>query len=131
MQVAITCRHGQIPDDTRDYLTRKSEKLLTYFQRVTAIEVTIEFAKGRVSAELLVDTEHKHNFVARDEGEDDKAQHVCTGHRPESLAYHCRTPHRTSTVLPRWVQPAAPPVDHGNARAAGNASGVRPVMVPW
>ena len=70
MQVAITCRHGQIPDDTRDYLTRKSEKLLTYFERVTAIEVTIEFAKGRVSAELLVDTEHKHNFVARDEGED-------------------------------------------------------------
>jgi putative sigma-54 modulation protein len=74
VQVAITCRHGSIPDDVRDNLSRKSEKLLTYFERVTAIGVTVIFAqeqiKGRVRVEILLDAEHKHNFVATDDGDE-------------------------------------------------------------
>jgi len=66
VQVAITCRHGEIPDDTRAYITRKAEKLLNYFERVTAIDVTIDFEGDRVTAEIIVDTEHKHDFVASD-----------------------------------------------------------------
>ncbi len=65
MQVAITCRHGSIDDQTRDYITEKSTKLLKFFERVTEIDVTVDFeANNRVSVEILVDTEHKHNFVA-------------------------------------------------------------------
>lgn len=64
MQVAITCRHGSIDDEVRAYITRKSEKLLNHFERVTEIDVTVEFEGGRVSVEILVDAEHKHNFVA-------------------------------------------------------------------
>jgi len=74
VQIAITCRHGSISDDVRDYLARKSEKLLTYFERVTAIGVTVIFAqeqiKGRIRVEILLDAEHKHNFVATDEGDE-------------------------------------------------------------
>jgi putative sigma-54 modulation protein len=70
VQVAISCRHGHVSPDTQEYITRKSEKLLTYFERVTAIEVTLGFEGERVSAEILVDAEHKHNFVASDEGTD-------------------------------------------------------------
>ena len=74
MQIAITCRHGSIPDDVRDHLSTKSEKLLTYFERVTAIGVTVIFSneqiKGRVRVEILLDAEHKHNFVANDEGDE-------------------------------------------------------------
>jgi putative sigma-54 modulation protein len=74
VQVAITCRHGSVPDDVRDYITRKSEKLLQYFERVTAITVTVIFEteriKERIRVEVLLDAEHKHNFVAIDEGED-------------------------------------------------------------
>jgi putative sigma-54 modulation protein len=74
VQTAITCRHGSIPDDLRENLARKSEKLLTYFERVTAIGVTVIFAneqvKGRIRVEILLDAEHKHNFVATDEGEE-------------------------------------------------------------
>ncbi|GAB4144780.1 MAG: hypothetical protein Tsb009_16650 [Planctomycetaceae bacterium] len=70
MQVAITCRHGKINEDVREQIRRKSEKLLTYFERVTEIDVTVDFQKDRVRVEMLVDTEHKHNFVAHDEGED-------------------------------------------------------------
>lgn len=70
MQVAITSRHGTITDENHDYISQKSEKLLTYFERVTAIDVTIDFEKDRVKVEILVDTEHKHNFVSHDTGDD-------------------------------------------------------------
>ncbi len=70
MQVAITCKHGQLSANQQEYISRKSEKLLTYFERVTAINVTVTFDNGRVRAEILVDAEHKHNFVASDVGDD-------------------------------------------------------------
>jgi putative sigma-54 modulation protein len=70
VQVAITCRHGHIKPDLNEYITRKSEKLLTYFERVTQIQVTLDFLDNRVKAEILVDAEHKHNFVAHTEGDD-------------------------------------------------------------
>ena len=80
MQVAITCRHGTISDGVRGYITTKSEKLLTYFERVSAIQVTVIFEKDRVKSEILVDVEHRHDFVASDVGDDvmatfDKALH--------------------------------------------------------
>jgi putative sigma-54 modulation protein len=70
VQVAITCRHGNIRDDVREYISTKAEKLLTYFERVTAIEVTVDFDNDHIRVEILVDAEHRHNFVARDEGAD-------------------------------------------------------------
>jgi putative sigma-54 modulation protein len=70
VQVPITCKHGQLNANQQEYITRKSEKLLTYFERVTAIGVTISFDNGRVRVEILVDAEHKHNFVANDLGDD-------------------------------------------------------------
>ncbi|MEW4529811.1 MAG: ribosome hibernation-promoting factor, HPF/YfiA family [Maioricimonas sp. JB045] len=68
MQVEISCRHGSIRPDTQEYISRKAEKLLTYFERVTAINVTLDFDGDRVRSEILVDAEHKHNFIAHAEG---------------------------------------------------------------
>lgn len=70
MQVAITTRHGSIRDEAREHINQKSEKLLTFFERVTEIDVTVDFAGDRVKAEILVDTEHRHNFVANDIGDE-------------------------------------------------------------
>lgn len=70
MQVAITCKHGHLNAEQQEYITRKAEKLLTYFERVTAINVTVTFDDGRVRAEILVDAEHKHNFVSNEAGDD-------------------------------------------------------------
>lgn len=71
MQVELTCRHGSINDTLREYTVTKSEKLLNYFERVTAIQVTYDFEGDRVSVEILVDAEHKHNFVAhQNDGEE-------------------------------------------------------------
>lgn len=74
MQVSITCRHGQLSDSTREYIRTKAEKLLDYFERITAISVTIDHdghlgATERIRAEILVDAEHKHDFVAHAEDE--------------------------------------------------------------
>jgi len=57
VQVAITCRHGDIPQEIRDQITQKVEKLLNYFERVTSIEVTIDFEGDRVTTEIIVDAE--------------------------------------------------------------------------
>ena len=70
MQVAITCRHGSIKPELNEYIRSKSEKLLTYFERVTAIQVTVDFDHEYVKVEILVDAEHKHNFVAHAEGDE-------------------------------------------------------------
>lgn len=64
MQVAITVRHGSIADDVRDYIERKCEKLLHYFERVIEIDVTVDFEGDRAQVEILVDAEHRDNFVA-------------------------------------------------------------------
>ncbi len=69
MQIEVTARHGTVSDETRRHLVQKAEKLLTYFERVTAIRVTVDFANSHLTrVELLVDAEHKHDFVAIDEG---------------------------------------------------------------
>lgn len=68
MQVAITSRHGSLRDEVRDAISEKAEKLLTYFERVSAIEVTVDFEKDRVSVEILVDTEQRNRLVASDTG---------------------------------------------------------------
>ncbi len=70
MQIAITCRHGNIRDEVREHINEKSQKLLTYFERVTAIQVTVDFSKDHIKVEMQVDTEHKHDFVAQDTGDD-------------------------------------------------------------
>ena len=67
MHVEITCRHGHVKDDVRAYMAEKVEKLLTYFERITAINVTISFENSHAKVEILVDAEHKHDFVAHDE----------------------------------------------------------------
>lgn len=83
MQVAVACKHGTISPDVQEYLRSKSEKLLTYFERVTAINVTVSFEKPRCRVEILVDTEHKHDFVAHDEGEQVTATFDAVLHKME------------------------------------------------
>jgi ribosome hibernation promoting factor len=64
VQIEVTCRHGSINDYAHAHITEKSKKLLTFFERVTAIHVTIDFEHGKAKSEILVDAEHKHNFVS-------------------------------------------------------------------
>jgi putative sigma-54 modulation protein len=83
MQVAVTCKHGTISPEVQDYLRGKAEKLTTYFERVTAINVTVSFDKSRCRVEILVDAEHKHDFVAVDEGDNVTAVFDSVHHKME------------------------------------------------
>ncbi len=100
VQVAIACRHGSLHHDTQAYVTHKAEKLLTYFDRVTAITVTFDFEGLNVKAEILVDAEHKHNFVASDTASEAAAAFDSALHKmehqikkyKEKIQDHRRTP---------------------------------------
>ncbi len=71
MQINISTRHGHLSDATQEKLRAKVEKVLRLFERVSAITLTVDLAsKDSPSVELLVNAEHKHDFVARETGED-------------------------------------------------------------
>ena len=71
MQIKVSARHGHLTDDAQREIQLKAEKLLHYFDRISMIEVTVDLGdKIHKAVEILVDAEHKHDFVARDRHED-------------------------------------------------------------
>jgi ribosome hibernation promoting factor len=68
VQIAISTRHGSLGPDQQAYLQQKAEKLLKYFGRLMAIEVAVEHLKHAWQVEILVSAEHKHDFVAVEQG---------------------------------------------------------------
>lgn len=81
MQIEVTTRHGSISSDVRDRLATKAEKLLTFFERVTSIQITVDSDTPLVKrVDIRVNAEHKHDFIANAEAEDvlsafDRAYH--------------------------------------------------------
>jgi putative sigma-54 modulation protein len=68
VHIEISTRHGSLGPDQQAYLYEKAEKLLKYFGRLMAIEVSVEHLKHAWQVEILVSAEHKHDFVAVEEG---------------------------------------------------------------
>ena len=68
MQIEISTRHGGLDAEQQRYLHEKAEKLQKYFARLMAIEVAIDHVKHAWDVEILVSAEHKHDFVAREQG---------------------------------------------------------------
>ena len=67
MQVNISTRHGHLSDASRDKIAAKAEKLSRIFERLTAIEITIDLQREDTpTVDLRVSAEHKHDFVAAD-----------------------------------------------------------------
>ena len=67
MQISISVRHGQVSAATQEKITQKVDKLQRYFDRVTAIDVTLDLEhRDSPSAELRVSAERTDNFVATD-----------------------------------------------------------------
>lgn len=65
MQIKISARHGQLSDKTRDKIKSKLEKLSKIFERLTAIEMTVDLEhRESPGVDLRVSAEHKHDFVA-------------------------------------------------------------------
>lgn len=68
MQVNISARHGHLSDATRSKITAKVEKLERLFERLSAIEVTVDLEHElNPTVDVRVSAEHKHDFVATEQ----------------------------------------------------------------
>ncbi len=100
MQIKISARHGHLGDATQQFIREKAEKLLHYFQRLTMIEVTVDFKEDDTLVEFLVSAEHKHDFVASERNKDVHAAVDLVLHKleqqvrkyKEKIQNHRRTP---------------------------------------
>lgn len=71
MQIKISTRHGHVSEQTQSRITTKMEKLIRFFDRLTAIEVTIDLKRrDNPRVDLRVSAEHKHDFAATDRSDD-------------------------------------------------------------
>ena len=71
VQIKVSARHGHLNDDHQREIRERAERLLHFFDRITLIDVTVDLGdKIRKKVEVLVDAEHKHDFVAHDEHEE-------------------------------------------------------------
>lgn len=67
MQIKISSRHGHLSEATQAKLQAKLEKLTRLFERLTEVELTVDLENPELThVELRVDSEHKHDFVAKD-----------------------------------------------------------------
>ena len=65
MQIRISTRHGSLSDETQSKIRAKVEKLTRLFDRLTAIEVTVDLERrDEPSVDLRVSAEHRREFVA-------------------------------------------------------------------
>ena len=65
MQIEISTRHGQVSEQTQVKITNKVEKLTRFFDRISAIEVTVDLEHREAPrVDLRVSAKHKHDFVA-------------------------------------------------------------------
>ena len=68
MQINISARHGHLSEETRGKIAAKVEKLARLFERLLAIEVTINLEhEQNPSVDIRVSAEHKHDFVAAEQ----------------------------------------------------------------
>jgi putative sigma-54 modulation protein len=65
VQVNISARHGHLSDATREKIEAKVERLIRLFERLSAIDVTVNLEhEQNPSVDVRVSAEHKHDFVA-------------------------------------------------------------------
>lgn len=68
MQINISVRHGHLSDATRSKIEAKVEKLARFFERLTAIEVTVDLEhEQNPTVDMRVSAEHKHDFIATEQ----------------------------------------------------------------
>ena len=71
MQIKISARHGTLSDTTQSKIHDKVEKLTRFYDRVKAIEVTVDLEhRDAPSVDIRVLAESKNDFVASEKAEE-------------------------------------------------------------
>lgn len=71
VHIEISSRHATLGSETLAYIREKAEKLPKYFDRVMEIDIAVDHHEHHTNTwdvEILVSAEHKHDFVAKEEG---------------------------------------------------------------
>jgi putative sigma-54 modulation protein len=110
VHIEISTRHGGLGPEQNSYLRDKAEKLLKYFGRLMAIEVEVEHLKYSWQVEIFVSAEHKHDFVAREEGPTPEAAMDQCVHKIEHQLrrYKERVQHHKGDVTHGGTSPMSP-----------------------
>ena len=67
MQINISARHGELGAPMQERIREKVDKLIKYFDRLTAIHVTVDLEhRDAPLVELRLSAEHTEDFVATD-----------------------------------------------------------------
>ena len=64
MQVVITGRHVTLTPREKEHLEKKAGKLTRYYDRIQRIDVLVEKTAAAFVVEVLVNAEHRLEFVA-------------------------------------------------------------------
>jgi putative sigma-54 modulation protein len=65
VQINLSIRHGHLSEESQAKIVAKFEKLNRIFERLTAIEVTVDLKdEDSPSVDVKASAEHKHDFVA-------------------------------------------------------------------
>lgn len=65
MQIQISTRHGHLSEASQEKIRGKVEKFGRLFERLSAIEVTVDVEhEENPAVTIQVSAEHKHDFVA-------------------------------------------------------------------
>lgn len=70
MQVEVTAKHGELPEDVRAYAEDKAQRLSRYFDRLQAVQVVVSQEGAHRAVEMIATTDHKDRFVAEVTHED-------------------------------------------------------------
>ncbi len=71
VQINISTRHGHLSEATQAKISAKLERVLRLFERLTAIEVTVDLQdRDSPIVDLRISAEHKHDFVATEQAGD-------------------------------------------------------------
>jgi putative sigma-54 modulation protein len=71
VQINIATRHGYLSDTTRAKISAKVSRLSRYFERLSAIDVTVDLEHNDTPiVEVRASAEHKHDFVATERTSD-------------------------------------------------------------
>lgn len=93
MQITITGRHVEVPEDVKDYSRKKAEKLLRFYDKIQAIEVLWDHEGDQFVVEMIVNAGSRHTFIGRGVGPDslalvdlavDKLERQLTKHKEKS-----------------------------------------------
>jgi putative sigma-54 modulation protein len=69
VQISISSRHGHVSDETQARIQEKLDKLPRLYDRISSIELTIDFERRDApNVDLRVSAKHKHDFVATGTG---------------------------------------------------------------